>query len=287
MTTAAYLALTAALIARRKTWRARYEAAASLTLAFAGIGFLLQGRTATQTLGQGLHCIFGVRHLDDFLGHLCWIGAAVALAYYVLQRLAPTEAISGLLNMWVHPVLTVAVPVMFALLILHEQASGADELATLATAAHTPWLVAYRVVFALVLTYLLGLCLRLLHHLSGQVHGVTRALVCMYVFAGVLAAAAALVPVPHLLLSDHTHGTIGQHGHTWELVIAPGLMAASAIVTSFATTFSWWLKMRPYSGLLRKTRTQRRERQRDTLQSHRDRLQPGGDLQLGSDPVAS
>lgn len=287
MITTAYLALTAALIARRKTWRARYEAAASLTLALAGFGFLLQGRTATHILGQGLHCIFGVRHLDDFLGHLCWIGAAVALAYYVLQRLAPAEAIGDLLNMWVHPVLTVAVPVMVALLVKHEQDCSADELATLTTAAHTPWLVAYRVVFALVLTYLLGLCLRLLHHLGGQVSGVTRALVCMYVCAGVLATTAALIPVPHLLLSDHTHGTIGQNGHVWELVIAPGLMAASAIVTSFAATFSWWLKMRPYSGLLHMTRTYRRERQRDTVQSHRERLQPGGDLQLGGDPVAS
>ncbi|ASR87213.1 hypothetical protein SEA_LASTHOPE_45 [Mycobacterium phage LastHope] len=281
MITTAYLALAAALIARRKTWRARYEAAASLTLTFAGIGFLLQSRPATETLGKGLHCIFGVRHLDDFLGHLCWIGAAVALAYYVLQRLAPSEAIAGLLNLWVHPVLTIAVPVMLALLVEHEQSIDSDDLATLATAEHTPWLVAYRVVFAVVLTYMLGLCLRLLHHLGGQVLGITRALVCAYLVAGALATAAALVPVPHLLLSDHTHGTIGQHGHVWELVIAPSLMASSAIVTSCTATLSWWLKMRPYSGLLRSTRTHRRERQRDTLQSHRDRLQPGGD------PVAS
>lgn len=70
-----------ALVVRRKTWRIKWERPNTLCVALQAAALLLVTPLQSQYLGRWLRERTGLAHLDDYLGHLCYLAAACALIY--------------------------------------------------------------------------------------------------------------------------------------------------------------------------------------------------------------
>ena len=69
---------------------------------------MLTSPLATTIIGPALHAVTRIWHLNDYLGHICYIGAAGAIVCAALSRLVdddilqPSEAFRGQMDYYAH-----------------------------------------------------------------------------------------------------------------------------------------------------------------------------------------
>ncbi|UTN93240.1 membrane protein [Mycobacterium Phage Sunflower1121] len=235
------------------------ETGASLAVLFLGLGSFLISEASP--LGEPLWRATGYGYLDDFAGHLLWLAGIVALLNQALYRLADDDERAEIFDSLVRWPLTLIVPLMVSSMYM----SGAlhtEPLVDVALLQSGPgiWLHVYRAVWYGGLLYLTLLLIRVLCVVRGTgkgSHWVTHAYLTA---AGLIVLAIAFRLVAF-----------------WDTFAAlrgvPVLLRCAATATvAIAAARSWLGKMRNARRLLRFTRTSRRERRRDTLESHRLRV---------------
>lgn len=101
---------------RRQTWRIRWERPNTLAVTLQGVALLLVAPTETRYLGRWLQAATGVAHLDDYLGHLCYLAAGASIVYAAGCRVADDQQLVRL-TMWAAAPGVMAAHVMMAALV--------------------------------------------------------------------------------------------------------------------------------------------------------------------------
>lgn len=236
MTLLAALCITAAFL-RRQTIHVRWEASATAGLILIAGGILL---STTDVLDQALQDVFGVAHLDDFIGNLCYLVAGLCFTVHTLERLAPAPQRAQIIKAWFEGPLTIVVALMFACLVL---GGGCPDRLLLTDMGDGmfDWLDAYASVWYAGMSYLAIFNGTLMWQLRTEQR---NCVLCMYigqsaasVIACTLRAGAAIFDSPTLDTAAYTAG------------------AAGIILLCTAASWSWRQKMAPYRRLLHGTRT--------------------------------
>ncbi|ASR85548.1 membrane protein [Mycobacterium phage Krueger] len=247
------------LAVRWRAWRVPGEMGASLAVLFLGLGTFLISEASP--LGEPLWRATGYGYLDDFAGHLLWLGGIVALLHQALYRLADDDERAEILDALVRWPITLIVPLMLSSMYMSGalHAEPVVDVALLQSASGA-WLYTYRAVWyggLLYLTLLLVRVLRIMRNTEGGRQWVT----CAYLAAAGFTLAAIAV---RLVLFCGTLPALRD---------VPVLFRCAATsMVAVAAAGSWLGKMRNTRRLLRYTRTSRRDRRRDTLESHRLRV---------------
>ncbi|QFG11465.1 membrane protein [Mycobacterium phage Ekdilam] len=242
---------------RRHTWRVPGELPATLAVLFFGLGTWLMAVECR--VGELLWHVTGWGYLDSFAGHLLWLGGVICLLYQALYRLAESDERTEIFDALVRWPITLIVPLMISAMYMSEAMHELPSL-DVAVIPASDWLQGYRVLWYGSLMYLTLLLIRILRVVRATGTGPHRvaklyeAASWLIVLAVVIRVVSYCAPFAHLQ----------QVPIVLRLVIL-AVVAAGASV-------SWLGKMEVYRGLLSRTRTSRRERRADTLQSHRDRL---------------
>ncbi|WNM69559.1 membrane protein [Mycobacterium phage Syra333] len=247
------------LAIRWRTWAVPGEMGASLAVLFLGLGSFLISET--NPLGEPIWRATGYGYLDDFAGHLLWLAGIVALLHQTLYRLADDDERAEIFDSLVRWPLTLIVPLMFSSMYM-SGALHAEPLVdvTLLQSVSGLWLHVYRTVWYGGLLYLTLLLIRVLRIVRDTGEG------SQWVTHAYLTAAGLIVV-----------GLAFRLVAFWDTFAAlrdvPVLLRCAATATvAIAAARSWLGKMRDTRKLLRFTRTSRRARRRDTLESHRLRV---------------
>lgn len=97
MFTAVFLSVALAVIVRclwirRATWQCRWERSTTLTVALMGCALLLTSPIADATIGPWFHAHTGTWHLENLIGHLCFLAGLSVFADGAVGRLSYTDA---------------------------------------------------------------------------------------------------------------------------------------------------------------------------------------------------
>ena len=244
----ALISITLACIAcslwvRRHTWYSRWEVAGTLCVAFQGCAVLLISPTASEILGPPLHAISGMRNVEDYLGHVSYLLAAVALVQTVLSRVIDDDRLQAIGTQWVERPATVCIPLMFA-----AWASGNGSKVYRSNFYEVPgdaWLKIYWFLFCAMLIYLLAwtLCGLLVLRRVPR-HWPTATVYLVLVVAGIAACTARIVTQ---WCSWSERGVVG-----WFSTFAGGIIFAVAAARSWRDKTRWF-KRRPDSDSPRPT----------------------------------
>lgn len=270
MTYAATLVAVLSLLIRKRAWRVLGENGANFAVLNFGLGTYLISEQCK--LGEHLWRATGYGYLDTFAGHLLWLGAIVALLHQALYRLAERDEQIEIFDALVRWPITLLVPLMLSAMYM----SGAMRLqptvdiTLMPTDASDLWMHVYLMLWRGGLVYLTLLLVRVLYAVRRTGGDGPHVVVDLY-----LAACWTLVGSIALRLAS-----------SWEPLAQARDWAITgrcvvAILVAVAAAVSWLGKMRGYRGLLRVTRTSRRQRRADTLESHRQRVRPLDDAQSG------
>ncbi|AJA43718.1 hypothetical protein MILLY_45 [Mycobacterium phage Milly] len=242
---------------RRHTWRLRWESGITLQLVLQAAGLALCAPGLTLVSGRALHSLTGQHHLDDFLGHVCYLLAAAVIAANMVARVADDDDEANLIvRKTITPVLSLAVPLMLAAHI--KSGAPLDEYLDMTAVPPDWWLRLYWIVYCAATAALLLLGIWALGIIADDKSQRQMARVWRCgLWCGVCAAAATLVNG----LSDWSFGE-----RLWL-----GAYLLAGIVAVLAVR-SWRRRMRPYRGLLTATRTTQRELRADTVEAHRLRV---------------
>ncbi|ASR86324.1 membrane protein [Mycobacterium phage Amohnition] len=250
-----------ALIIRRHTWRVPGEQPATLAVLFFGLGTYLMANECR--LGELLWHLTGWGYLDSFAGHLLWLGGVICLLYQALYRLAEHDERVEIFDALVRWPLTLMVPFMVSAMFMSE-AMHEQPMVDVALVPAGFWLHVYRILWyggLLYLTLLLVRVLRAVRDTSAGPHYVAR----LYEAASWLIVAAIVVRV-----ASYTAPFADLQG-------VPILLRYAIVAAVAAGACASWIgKMWVHRGLLLITRTTRRQRRADTLESHRLRVLDDG-----------
>ena len=114
----------------------------------------LMSPAASDTVGRLLHAATGKWNLEDYLGHDCYVLAAVAIVYNALGRLADDSTVRFKIQHYVRLPVTICIPLLLAALWLSN--GGSTYHADFLHMPTDPWLSAYWIVLGGMLIYLLG-----------------------------------------------------------------------------------------------------------------------------------
>ncbi|WNM68334.1 membrane protein [Mycobacterium phage Tierra] len=246
------------LILRRRTWRTLGERGASITVLSLGLAAVLLSER--NGLGPIVWRATGYGNLDDFAGHLLWVVAFIALLHQALYRLVDSDEQREIFDALVRWPVTLIVPLMLSAMYA-STTTDAEPVDSIAAAPHVgPWLWFYRIVWYGGMIYLNCVLIRVLRIVRNTGGGPQR-IARMYLLAGWLTLAALIVRVASWW------DALAVLGH-----IPPLARSAATVVIATAAAVSWLKKLHGYRSLLRGTRTSRRARRRDTLESHRLRV---------------
>jgi hypothetical protein len=241
----------ASLWTRRLTWSCPWEVAPTLGIALYSVGAVLTSPLATTSTGRALHAVTGIWHLDDYLGHFCYIGAGGAIVNAVLSRLVDDDILRARIRRL--ELLTIlVVSAMLAALAMSDTDSG--YYPDMYDVPVDIWLALYWLLINGMLMYLFIYAARELLILRQDER--SRLTADMYIvgsvygFLGCVAGLAnALMPQLHAMGADAV---------VWFFSCASGVSFIAG------AAYSWHTKMRPFRKLQRGVRTTRRElRRRD------------------------
>jgi hypothetical protein len=216
---------------RRRTWFSRWEVAGTLCIAAQGCAALLISPTASAILGPPLHAISGMWNLEDFLGHVSYVVAAVALAQTVLSRITDDDRLQEIGTQWIERPATVCIPLMLA-----AWALGNGSKIYRSNFYEVPgdaWLKIYWLLFSIMLIYLLAWTLRGVLFLRRiPRHRPTATVYLVLVVAGIAVCTARIVTE---WCSWPEHGVVG-----WLSTFAGGIIFAVAAARSWRTKTRWF-----------------------------------------------
>jgi hypothetical protein len=181
---------------RRRTWRCRWEAAASLNLALQGCAAALMSPAASTAFGSPLHALTGVWNLEDCLAHLCFAVAASAALYHALERLVDKPMLRWKFRLFVEQPGTVCIAVLIAAFTM---SNGARVYRPDFFDVPTDrWLEFYWLALCSVLLYLLGYGVRVLLALRKDPE--SRATATAYLVAASCGITACLIGIATTLV---------------------------------------------------------------------------------------
>lgn len=242
MTTIPIACIAVSLWIRRETWRCQNEAALTLALALFASSFILCTTTATNTVGIWLRQVFGVWHIEDFIGHVAFLIAIAAGVYYTLERVADDEYLHQAFKQWIEYPLTLLVPIMFGTYV--QSATTHVYSGLLTEAANDGWMTAYRLMIYGAVIYLTGYGVRVTMHLR-RVDPPSRLVADLLTVGGALAIASCLfgivatIPVLHVGSLD---------------TVAILLMYLGVSLGAVTAAASWIVKQWPHRKLRRSLR---------------------------------
>ena len=236
----------ASLWTRRLTWRCPAEVASTLGIALFSAGAVLTLPLATTTIGRALHAITGIWHLNDYFGHICYVGAAGAIVYAALSRVVDDDTLQASMTRLKLPTRLV-VTAMLAMLAMSDTNSGyyPDHY----DVPVDIWLAIYWLLINGMLMYLFMYAARDLLILRQDER--SRLTADIYIagsvcgFLGCVAGLAnALIPQLHTMDAD---------------AVVWFFSSASGVSFIAGSAYSWRTKMRPFRKLQRGVRTTRRD----------------------------
>lgn len=227
------LVLAHCLCVRSGTWRNRWEMGITLYVACSAAGLILVTPIASAVLGPLLHRFSGQWNLEDYIGHLCCLGATAALAYATTSRLLPLSEIKPLTLARIrYPGVTVALALL--LVFVMSRASNHYETNFL-NAVRGPWIRWYWLLLCGMLIYYQTYTCRALWIL--RAHPPSRSMATVYLISpvtGIFACAAQAARC----LSPNLHDT----------PIITVLACLSTTAVGLSATRSWRTKVRQLYG---------------------------------------
>ncbi|WNM74130.1 membrane protein [Mycobacterium Phage Nergal] len=234
----ALVVIAASLIIRLRTWRVRWETSATVGLALLGAGWLLMTPLSTVTIGHGAYRMTGIMHIDDFLGNVTWLGAALCFLYYTLERLAAEHEIGPIITTWATP-LVVIVPMMLGSLVMSGEMQDHEGIEL--TDIHADLQVCiYRAMWHGGMLYLCLLSIYVLRIVLRDTDKRSHVVATLFLWANAIAVLKIAVRIVAFWPQYSGLAPVFQ-----------GLAAASASLVAGALAYSWLVKVRPYAKLLR------------------------------------
>ena len=157
---AALAAIGCSLWIRRHTWRSRWEADASLSIALQGAALVLMSPWASATFSRSLYRVVGLWNIEDLFGHICLVVSVMAITHHGLTRLSHDEGqLRSLFRRQVVAPASLGVLLLVATFTIAEEGYHDDLFS-----AHLEdvWLGAYWLVLGGLLIYLLAYAIRVL-----------------------------------------------------------------------------------------------------------------------------
>lgn len=222
---------------RRATWTFRHEAGPTATVALLGAGLVLSSPYLTPVFGALTYKYVRVYHLDDFLGHCCFLAAVAAILHQVLCRIVADEYRWIALWRYTRPVVLLAVPAMFVLLLIGAANDPTPSMLGMAVESTTVRL--YLIVYLCALIYLSALLIRGLLVVRRDPRSRRVAHVWL-TWTGMVIAACAVT-----LLHVHAAHTVDLSKIAWALTCAAVSMAA------LTYSLTWQARLRPFRKLMR------------------------------------
>jgi len=157
--TATLAAIAASLWIRRHTWRSRWEAGASLNIALQGCAVLLMSPWLSPTLDPPLYRMVGRWNVEDLLGHICLIVAAMAIIHHGLARFPDDSHARELFRRHVKGPVLLGVGLLVAVFVIADEGYHPD---LFPVHIGNRWLGVYWLLLGGLLIYLLGYAGRVL-----------------------------------------------------------------------------------------------------------------------------
>jgi hypothetical protein len=239
----------ASLWTRRLIWSCPWEIATTLGIALYSVGAVLTSPLATTITGRALHAVTGIWHLDDYLGHICYIGAAGAIVYAALSRLVDDDILRASIRRLELPAILV-VTAMLAALSMSDTNSG--YYPDMHEVPVDTWLTVYWLLLNGMLMYLFMSAARALLILRQDER--SRRTADIYIVGSVYGFLACVAGLANALMPQ-LHA-MGAGSVVWFFICASGV----AFIAGAA--YSWRTKMRPFRKLQRCVHTTRRELRR-------------------------
>jgi hypothetical protein len=219
---------------RRKTWRAQWDRALTLSFLFQGLGFALCTPATSHNLGHTLFRITGVAHLHDFFGHVFFICAICCIIYACACRLVPDHELESVLYKIELPG-AIAAGTMLAAITLSHHLSRKPPPDFLDVPCDF-WLRVYWLSYGAIVIYLLCFAARLLWVLRRDSR--SRFASDLYIIAAGLGVVSFAVLLTRCISAP---GVLIDRFWIWTPSSVAGGLAA------FAAAWSWRERMRPRS----------------------------------------
>jgi hypothetical protein len=223
-----------ALWVRRKTWRAQWDRALTMSFLFQGLGFALCAPATSHYLGHALFRITGVEHLNDFFGHVLFICAISYVIYACACRLVPDHELEDVLHKVELPG-AVASGTMLAAITLSHNLSRKPPPDFLDVPCDF-WLRVYWLTYGAIVIYLLFFTARLLWVLRRDPR--SRLTSGLYIIAAGLGVVSFTLLLTRIIINP---GLIPRCWIWTSASVAGGLAA-------FVAAWSWRERMWPRSG---------------------------------------
>ena len=240
----------ASLWTRRLTWGCPWEVAPTLGIALYSVGAVLTSPLATTITGRALHTVTGIWHFNDYLGHICYIGAAGAIVYAALSRLVDddTSLRTSIRRLELPAILVVTA--MLAALAMSDTNSG--YYPDMYDVPVDTWLAMYWLLINGMLMYLFMYAARELLILRQDER--SRLTADMYIVGSVFGFLSCVAGLANALMPQ-LHA-MGADAVVWLFNCSSGLLFIAG------AAYSWRTKMRPFRKLQRGVRTTRSELRR-------------------------
>lgn len=207
---------------RRDTWWSRWEAAATLALTLEGCALLLMSPWAAAEAGPPLHRAVGLWNVPEMLGHLCMLGAIIAMIYHALVRLADPDQVRSIIRRHITVPIALAETLAVALFVMAHADYHRDLFSVVAT---NGWLTGYELLGCAMVLYLSGYISRVLLALRCDPRAKTT--VALYLTSMAFVAAACAILIGSLWIGADCGSLI------W------GCLCTSVAIFAFGTTKSW------------------------------------------------
>lgn len=147
---------------RRRSWRYRWDATITLSVALQGTGFILTAPFQMHYLAKWLFALTGHGHLRDWAGHMCFMSSASALVYAAAYRLATREEVERFMRRIEIPGAAAAL-IMLTTVLCAEPLDGKYPTGDFIDVHTDGWLKLYWLTYVAILIYLLWHLIYLLH----------------------------------------------------------------------------------------------------------------------------
>ncbi|WNO27525.1 membrane protein [Mycobacterium phage Ageofdapage] len=253
----------AAVLLRWRSFRILHEGLLTSALLLQLLGAALSGTVASMTLGRIIYGATGIWHLEDWLGRTLYLFSAGAIAVSMLHRVCDDDEVRLYFARWVAPWLYL-VPVVT--LALHVSSPALREPHTHHNMLDMPatdiGIVGATALHYYATTHLLAVAVVCLWHIAHDEHQGRIAVLWMVALSFCIACCGLATASAFMATQHAVTAIVSLCGYV------------TTVMLSLCLAWSWFTKLRPYRGLIRATRTSRREVREDTAEAHRRRLHP-------------
>ncbi|UVD40900.1 membrane protein [Mycobacterium phage Kashi_VT1] len=253
----------AAVLLRWRSFRILHEGLLTSALLLQLLGAALCGTVSSMTLGRTIYQATGIWHLEDWLGRTLYLFSAGAIAVSMLHRVCSDDEVRLYFARWVAPWLYLVPTLTLA---LHMSSPALREPSTHHNMLDMPatdiGIVGTTALNYYATLHLLAVAVTCLWHIAHDEHQGRIAVAWIVALAFCIACCALAIASAFMATQHAVTATISLCGYV------------TTIMLSLCLAWSWYTKIHPYRGLIRATRTSRRELREDTAEAHRRRLRP-------------